>query len=339
MSKKILTVLSLIVLLACNKSVNNTSSTTNNLINAKNSYKIQSYSNIGVAVGYNGIYRTINGGQTWTQVINNNSIIFGSVTFSSDTNGVVSGFDVNNKIGVIFHTTDAGLTWTKVFNAPSGLGPVNSVAFSTPTNGLATVGKLIYSTQDCGQTWTLLNSFVTFADVVFSSATNGIAVGNNYIYRTTDAGQTWTNVFVNNNPTSVFGGVTLSHANSGLAISYDSVYNTQDSGKTWNSLNIGAFYGATFSTDTNAIGLSRANSAIYLSQDGGKTWTKTYSNNNVTFNNITFSSATNGVVIGFDKNNNNISYIYITNDGGITWTQVLQSNNVVFLAVAFAPSN
>ncbi len=344
MSKKILTVLSLIVLMACNKAVNNTPST-NNLINAKNgvasnSYaSVQSYSNIGVAVGFNGIYRTLNGGQTWTQVFSNNSIILSSVTFSSDTNGVASGFDVNNRNGVIFRTTDAGQTWTQVFNAPYGFGPIRSVAFSTPTNGLATVGQLIYSTQDCGQTWTLLNDVNTFADVVFSSATNGIAVGKNYIYRTIDGGQTWTNVFVNNNPTSVFGGVTLSHANSGLALSYDNVYNTQDSGKTWTLVNIGGFYGAAFSTDTNAVGLSRNNSVIYLSQNGGKTWTNTYSNSKVTFNNIAFSSATNGVVIGFDKNNNNISYIYLTTNGGRTWAQVLQSNNVIFMAVAFAHSN
>ena len=162
----------------------------------------------------------------------------------------------------------------------------------------------------------------------------------NYIYRTIDGGQTWTNVFVNNNnPTSVFGGVTLSHANSGLALSYDNVYNTQDSGEDLDTCKYWCFLWRCFSTDTNAVGLSRNNSVIYLSQNGGKTWTNTYSNSNVIFNNIAFSSATNGVVIGFDKYNNNISYIYRTTDGGQTWAQVLQSNNVTFYAVAFAPSN
>ena len=65
-------------------------------------------------MGVNGIYRTLNGGQTWTQVFSNNSIILSSVTFSSATNGVASGFDVNNRNGVIFHTTDSGQTWTNV---------------------------------------------------------------------------------------------------------------------------------------------------------------------------------------------------------------------------------
>ena len=69
-----------------------------------------------MAVGDRFIYRTADGGQSWTQVLNINGYFFTSVAFSSATNGVAVGSYSTDNNGVIYRTQDGGQTWTNVFS-------------------------------------------------------------------------------------------------------------------------------------------------------------------------------------------------------------------------------
>ena len=59
----------------------------------------------GFVVG-DGIYRTTDGGRTWTEVLGDPGYRFNAVHFANASSGLAVGL-----LGLIFHTRDGGLTW------------------------------------------------------------------------------------------------------------------------------------------------------------------------------------------------------------------------------------
>ncbi len=59
--------------------------------------------------------------------------------------------------GVLYHTTDAGNSWTRVVPATAGsilTGDILSIQFSDPRNGTVTTSTAeVWTTPDAGQTW------------------------------------------------------------------------------------------------------------------------------------------------------------------------------------------
>lgn len=77
--------------------------------------------------GVNGLYRTVNGGSTWTQVIiDPNSVTYPSQAQFLDSN---TGFVLANEF--VYATTDGGATWKKSFNHNTS----NSMYFTDATHG------------------------------------------------------------------------------------------------------------------------------------------------------------------------------------------------------------
>lgn len=109
--------------------------------------------------GKHEIWRTIDGGTTWTLVPAAN---IPPVTGATDT-GITDVYTtLGNNIwygtgaGRIFRSTDAGQTWSV---SPSGnTGYILDIAFTTPSNGLCIAGSGAsfgqYRTTDGGATWT-----------------------------------------------------------------------------------------------------------------------------------------------------------------------------------------
>ena len=119
-----------------------------------------------------GLYKTINGGQTWTLITNG----FGNTTFFGDI--CVSPYDSNVLLAAlgggsrftgaalqnegIWKSTDGGLTWNRTLN----LAEASDVAFhpTDPTKVYAAVGgyfipmKGFFVSNDQGSTWTSSNS-------------------------------------------------------------------------------------------------------------------------------------------------------------------------------------
>ena len=145
--------------------------------------------NNGWAVGGT-ISHTSNGGLTWeTQERTSPGTTFMGVDFVNETSGWAVG-----PTNQIMHTTDGGDNWTTqphTSTAPS----FYDVVFPTPSDGwIVGASGTILHTNDAGNSWVLQSSGITkhLNAVDFISATEGWAAGESgTILHTSNGGLTW----------------------------------------------------------------------------------------------------------------------------------------------------
>jgi hypothetical protein len=163
--------------------------------------------------GDGAIFRTTNGGSSWTNMtatgmFTNTSTSFGNfVSFFNTTTGIVNGDPVNGEFE-LWRTTNGGTAWSQISGANipdplSGEFAITNLYCKEGTSNLwfGTNKGRMYRTTDQGQTWSVGNvtssTNATVTEVAFSSATNGVAyvVGGTpatfQVYNTTDGGATW----------------------------------------------------------------------------------------------------------------------------------------------------
>ncbi len=139
-----------------------------------------------IAVTNKGVYRTANGGDTWTVV--RTGAHFDVVFRPNDGNTVyVSNSD-------IYKSTDAGLTWTKVSSFSSSNLRMSTSLVNPNFLGVALVGgtKQYYVSMDQGATYTLKSAMPEGCEFLVSQTTlNNIYCGCVDNYKSTDGGATW----------------------------------------------------------------------------------------------------------------------------------------------------
>jgi photosystem II stability/assembly factor-like uncharacterized protein len=154
--------------------------------------------NIGYAAGSNStigfLYKTLNGGNTWTNITPALNVGYRSVSFSSVDTGYIVGTN-----GYIQKTVDGGATWTQLNSGSTTY--LNSVYFRPHSKngwivgGLAVNSGIILMTNN-GTTWsnvTPTGGCPVLQSISFVDDNNGYAVGLlGVIYKTTDGGLTWT---------------------------------------------------------------------------------------------------------------------------------------------------
>lgn len=130
----------------------------------------------------NGIYKTTNGGTSWTTVTN--GVPVGSGTPENicidptDPNNawvVLSGYSAGNKV---FVTTNGGTSWSNISGNLPNI-PANCIVYQPGTNDMVYVGMDIgvYYRSNTSSSWTLYNTGlpnVPIADLEISPANNGI---------------------------------------------------------------------------------------------------------------------------------------------------------------------
>ncbi|MCB0430596.1 MAG: S8 family serine peptidase [Flavobacteriales bacterium] len=161
--------------------------------------------------GNGGIWKTTNGGSTWTRqstaTYSNASSFTNIVHFWDANTGFCMGDPINGDFE-LYTTTNGGTTWTQVSgaNIPDPVsgeygytGQIevvgNSVWFTTNK------GRL-YRSSDKGMTWAVAQTPLTdfggtseSGRVSFKDASNGIIINNSKkVWRSTDAGATWSAV-------------------------------------------------------------------------------------------------------------------------------------------------
>jgi len=129
------------------------------------------------------IYKTTDGGTSWTKQFGDSNTEFSAISFSDLQNGWAVGF--NN---LVLHTTDGGQNWTpQDVHAPSGTAVTGVTAISPTVAWIAGWNGFIARTRDGGQTWRREivpgASKVAFEDVHFIDPDNGWAGGNIGIWR------------------------------------------------------------------------------------------------------------------------------------------------------------
>jgi photosystem II stability/assembly factor-like uncharacterized protein len=146
----------------------------------------------GYSVGYYGdIFKTTNGGITWTQVWNEHYFSLYGVFFTSPTNGFAVGYFSQDGRAII-QTTDGGSTWTIHPYRPDGA--LRDVCFTDSLNGFI-VGEngQILRTTDGGTSWTKIPLMVEdlFSVHFPDSQTGYIAGEGGIILKTWDGGNSW----------------------------------------------------------------------------------------------------------------------------------------------------
>ncbi|MFZ4620762.1 MAG: YCF48-related protein, partial [Bacteroidota bacterium] len=145
--------------------------------------------NLGLAVNTVGnVYRSTNSGLSWTLASSLGNIYLYSVSI---VDSMTAYLCTGQQAFQIYKTTDAGTTWSPVFNALTNLF---SIYFVNSTNGVAVGDKgQVFVTYDAGTTW--LNqhqdSLIDFRTVTWYDKTIVAAGLSGVILRSTDNGETF----------------------------------------------------------------------------------------------------------------------------------------------------
>lgn len=249
-----------------------------------------------IATGDGAIYRTGDGGATWTGQFNDPTLYFRSIRFADSQRGFAGTLSSSH---LLYATVDGGTTWTLVTNIPEPR-PVALCGLSAPTSQVIYgVGSYagpprLIKTTNAGATWTssdLSQHASTLIDVHFLSATEGFAVGStgefpdfsrSVVLRTTNGGMSWQRRYLGTRdgewgwkisfPTPDTGYVSLERTGSGPMY----FLKTVDRGLSWTTLPFEPYNEQGIGFVNPRVGwLGGRGNPTFGTTDGGQTWTET----------------------------------------------------------------
>ncbi|MEK6303860.1 MAG: YCF48-related protein [Acidobacteriota bacterium] len=206
----------------------------------------------GWAIEAVSMWRTSNGGFDWQRVFpidnaKSPTSLFHSFEFADSQYGWLCG-----ERGVLYHTTDSGLTWKWQQVSPVTT-EINSASFLDKSNGWVSSRprSKVYSTTDGGTTWLrhdLPLENIDIFSLFFRDSRNGWAVGTDrerlptgpdrvwgVVLRTEDGGVTWAPVSVPG--TQLFySRVVFTDSKTGWLVGRDTIYRTEDGGNQWKTV-------------------------------------------------------------------------------------------------------
>jgi photosystem II stability/assembly factor-like uncharacterized protein len=272
-----------------------------------------------ISVDGEGIYKTVNGGLSWTLTTTMNGLndTFYAMYFLDNQVGFVGG-----NLGKINKTIDGGATWQ---NMTSGLGTELYTVHATHSDTAYAGGKegKIFKTENGGVTY--FQQTKAFPSIInkllFTSNNIGFACSDSgRILKTTDGGKNW--MLKPTNTTRGFTDMSFINPSQGFAsASGGLVFKTTDAGETWDSI-------ATADPDVfRAIWFINADTGflagvnkIQRTYDGGLTWTVYTSAITSSLQDIVFTNDSLGYCAGtFGK-------ILFTYDCGQSWFQTNNSS-------------
>ena len=311
----------------------------------------------GLASSYGGMYKTTNGGLTWN-IDTTAPALANCIRFRSRANGFTFGQGhfwttvdsgshwvasvspiaseissieiVDNNIlvasandGLIYRSTDNGVTWTGLSTGPADAYHLYAACFVNSNIGFV-VGHRgrILKTTDGGITWNqYAPTYVDMDALHFINDSTGLAATWNNIYKTTNSGTDWVELsqilpgrikyihFFNKDTAIVMSDPPLT------------IYKTYNGGTSWQPINLNVLYtdeilGAFFIDKTIYLSTGGAyGNQILRSRNAGDTWTLQTNQSNVSIGNLYFIDEKTGYgVYGYS--------VYKTIDSAKTWNQL-----------------
>lgn len=191
---------------------------------------------VGTSMGSTRVYKTINGGKSWTQTGIHNNFNYDDLRYidfiDSQTGFVSAGW-----YGTTYKTSDGGVTWELL----SVNGLVKFQFFDSQKGYAIGNYKKLFKTQDGGKTWTqIFDKQEDIQSFHFVDELRGYITGDNSLmYRTDDGGETWKKLVV---PYEYYTNVRFVSPNVGYLLDEEgNLYQTADAGATWK--NVHSMYG------------------------------------------------------------------------------------------------
>jgi photosystem II stability/assembly factor-like uncharacterized protein len=166
--------------------------------------------NTGFIAGSNGVYKTTNGGVSWTTSFSTGMSSAYDVFFKDLQTGWAVGIN-----GLVKRTSDGGASWSSVNTGSSG--PFYSVHFTDTKGFIVGQDNKMLISSDGGNTWTPKDLFWVQQQVFFLDNLRGWTCGSaGDIYKTTDGGVTW--IESQTEVTNSFNGIHFISENLGWAV-------------------------------------------------------------------------------------------------------------------------
>jgi photosystem II stability/assembly factor-like uncharacterized protein len=281
----------------------------------------------GWAVGYSGtIVHTADGGEHWTTQSSGTTAPLASVSFADAQHGWAVGGSFDD--GITLATTDGGQTWAPQMTPT--VAQLFAVTSTDPSHAwIGGAGGSLLFTDDGGATWNPRyldgSSSPSFRGLVFVDALHGWAVDlNGKIGVTTNGGDSWqddTPVDSQYGQMAIAGGATRLWVvgQNGLILSRpvasDGSWAAQTSGTEGTLHTI-----ASRSAGTALAG--GGGGTLLATHDGGTTWTARSSGPVFQIQEIAFTDATHGWLVGKAETTSD-ALVYGSVDGGATWQRQL----------------
>ncbi len=234
-----------------------------------------------VALTETGIYRTVNGGSSWTKQLDTGIFATGPIGFWIARSPVNPGtlYYASPFSGAFYRSTDDGVTWTS-----ASLPPVNGVGglLADPlTAGTVYVfspeaeafERWFYKSVDGGQTWTGTSASLgtSLAQITaMTAASDGslyLAAFGTGIWKSMDQGSSWLRA-------GNYESYSLSASGTSVYFAEGSIYRTTDGGATWipTGSDIGAYAVAASQQNSSVLYAVSVSGTVLESSDGGVTW-------------------------------------------------------------------
>ncbi|MGN6342675.1 MAG: WD40/YVTN/BNR-like repeat-containing protein [Ginsengibacter sp.] len=208
------------------------------LLTAGSALVQNSYLNIGMGTGKNAIFTadnfsfvaTRNGGETFTEKQLSDHLL--TDVFFVDT---ATAYAVGNSV---WKTTDAGYTWTKLYDFTPVTG-FSSVFFTDKQTGWVVKQNGVYKSTNGGAAWQLVNADttgLTYGGVVFFiNVHTGFVSTRNFLEKTVDGAATFNKVFTFSYE-NAYHDIYFVSANVGYITDGPRIFKTTDSGNTWSKV-------------------------------------------------------------------------------------------------------
>lgn len=233
------------------------------------------------------VYKTTDGGLTWTQQSYNNGEYLRNIEFLNENIGFLGALSDN-----FYRTTDGGNTWEVVWDLQGEVPAICGLDAVGETNvygcGAYFEPAYIIKSTDSGETWDIIDMSPyasSLVEVLFVDEQTGYASGSSsaggIILKTTDGGQNWTEIYntgipgervwklqiLFSNPEVMFGAVQSFDPLNGKLI------RSTDNGQTWISREVPDPFiqGVGFITEDHGW-MGGHNSGFLETFDGGQTW-------------------------------------------------------------------